>query len=81
MPWYSVLAYAAHGYNVTRHWMTEQAPFTMLLTKETNINTLSSSIHEDMSTVREQANKLEYGKRIKIFFNVKRINGRDTTLR
>ena len=50
--------------------MTEQAPFTMLLTKEVDISTLSSSICEDISTVLEQANQLANGKRSKVLSKV-----------
>ena len=42
----SVLAYAVHSYNVTKNSITDQALFTMLLTKEIDNNTLSSSKYE-----------------------------------
>ena len=55
---------------MTRHSITEQAPFTTLLTKEIDISTLSSSICEDIRTVREQANQLAFGKRIKVISKI-----------
>ena len=52
-PWSSVLAFAVHGYNVTRHSMTDQAPFTLMMSKEVDINTLSTVVQHDIHIVRD----------------------------
>ena len=64
--WSSVLAYAVHGYTVTKHSITGESPFTLLLSKEIDINALSSTIRSDIQTVRQQANSLAFGRRDKV---------------